>query len=182
MATTKKTIKGLRASIRNRKTEKTAAKSTRRLVAMTAPPPSSSSSSSSSRAETTNNSAAVDFASDYGSATNDGNVTNPNDTTDVEQNAEKASSKDIDKWKSNSGSAKRWRLAQRRLAEQAAKQEAERQTPEEAARAASVRLARQNRSAENHLRVSNGSHRYLILEYFISMETTNVGWQSAGNG
>ncbi|KAJ4419842.1 hypothetical protein N0V85_000820 [Neurospora sp. IMI 360204] len=146
MATTKKTI------IRSRKTEKTAAKSTRRLVAMTASaPPSSSSSSSSSRVET-NNSAAVDSASDYGSATNDGNVTNPNDTTDVEQNAEKASSKDIDKWKSNTGSAKRWRLAQRRLAEQSAKKEAERRTPEEAACAESVRLARQNRSAELHLK------------------------------
>ncbi|KAK1782426.1 hypothetical protein QBC45DRAFT_473276 [Copromyces sp. CBS 386.78] len=147
MVTTRNTTKGSRASIRtgSRKTEKTAHISKRRLIAMTAPPPSFSSSLS-SRTEATNNSAAVDSASDHDTATHADNV-----TADVEQKAEETSSDD-NRWKSNTGGAKRWRLAQRRLSERAAQQKAERQTPEEAAREASVRQAQQHIAAENRLR------------------------------
>lgn len=169
MARTRSTAKGLGTSTRSYRDEKTAERSTRhhKLVAMTAPRPCSSSSSSSSllpsRAKGTKSSAAVDSASDHDDATHDDlSVTNTKDATDVEQDIEEPAPKDDKRWKTNTVSARRWRLAQARLREQAAQRKAERQTPEEAAREAAVRQARQNEATENHLRVSNGSHHCLI--------------------
>lgn len=111
-----------------------------------------------------------DSDSDQNTFTYDGSVTikqedsvtvKKEEADDEEDFKEPASKKDP-RWKSNTASARRWRLHQAKLRVKAAKRKAERQTPEEAAREAAKWQVRGMEVANKQLLVSNGIQYCLI--------------------